>query len=452
MILSKALYIIPAPTPFHTHTPAAAVSVDWTWKESIHTYYKIGYQVEVLAAFKPKYSAFVGYTAIIRRIFAKNMGPNKHNTFTFFLEVQGKDANETASISNIIKIHNNKCFTDFLCGDARSLMPCKLKSMRKMDAAAASSSNGASSNAASSNASSSNAAGSNAASSNAQGASKKPRLEQQQPPADEIKLGDAVEILKTLYIMKEFTGYHGLVRKIAKRESFTACWVEITRTSIGRPAPPHLPHHVQKKNTNFYTEPEMWLPWVCCRVENIVRADPELPDPFTPETWAALPVNDRKTHRHKQQQDKSNARVGDNVQIKRIIGIDWYPASFVGFQGVVRSVQDNLFHTTCYVELTHNQAGAPVTPEQTKTIEDWNKGTCTPEERSFMKCNMEYVVRADPKLPSPDKAQIHRDRPRHRKYSPAARAPWRGGEVKPFLYGRKITFILSGERGEPITR
>jgi len=324
-----------------------------------------------------------------------------------------------------------------------------------MDTAADSSSNAVSSNAASSNAASSNASSSNAASSNAQGASKKPRLEQQPPPADinEIKLGDAVEILKTLYIMKEFTGYHGLVRKIAKRESFTSCWVEITRTSIGRPAPPHLPNQVQKKNTNFYTEPEMWLPWVCCRVDNIVRADPELPDPFTPETWAALPVNDRKTHRQKQQQDKSNARVGDNVEIKRIIGIDWYPASFVGFQGVVRSVQNNYFNTTCFVELQRNQAGAPVTPEQTKSIEDWNKGMCTPEERSFMKCNMEYIVLTDPKLPSPDKeAQIHRDRPRHSKYSPTARAPWRGGEVKPFLYGRKITFILSGKRGDPIDR
>jgi hypothetical protein len=30
----------------------------------------------------------------------------------------------------------------------------------------------------------------------------------------------------------------------------------------------------------------------------------------------------------------------------------------------------------------------------------------------------------------------------HRKYDPVAKAPWRGGEVKPYLCGRKAVFIL----------
>jgi hypothetical protein len=41
---------------------------------------------------------------------------------------------------------------------------------------------------------------------------------------------------------------------------------------------------------------------------------------------------------------------------------------------------------------------------------------------------------------------------RHRKYDPVAKEPWHGGEVKPYLYGRKVVFILNGKRGEPITR
>ena len=35
---------------------------------------------------------------------------------------------------------------------------------------------------------------------------------------------------------------------------------------------------------------------------------------------------------------------------------------------------------------------------------------------------------------------------RHTKYDPSARAPWKGGEVKPYLYGRKVVFKLSGRR------
>jgi hypothetical protein len=41
---------------------------------------------------------------------------------------------------------------------------------------------------------------------------------------------------------------------------------------------------------------------------------------------------------------------------------------------------------------------------------------------------------------------------RHRKYDPVAKAaPWRGGDVKPYLYCRKVIFVLKGQRGEPIT-
>jgi len=41
---------------------------------------------------------------------------------------------------------------------------------------------------------------------------------------------------------------------------------------------------------------------------------------------------------------------------------------------------------------------------------------------------------------------------RHAKYDLTAKAPWHGGEVKPFLYGRRVVFVLEGKRGEPITR
>jgi hypothetical protein len=68
-----------------------------------------------------------------------------------------------------------------------------------------------------------------------------------------------------------------------------------------------------------------------------------------------------------------------------------------------------------------------------------------------MKCNIEYIALTDPNVP-PSDSKPHRDHPRHSKYNPLAKAPWSGGDVKPFLYGRKITFILQGKRGEPITR
>jgi len=153
--------------------------------------------------------------------------------------------------------------------------------------------------------------------------------------------------------------------------------------------------------------------------------------------------------------------VGDTVQINRIVYKDWYPADFVGFYGVVRSIQKNYFHTKCFVELTHDRAGVPITPEHTSTVEDWNKGMYDSKDKAFMKCNIEYIALADPKVPRPasdaplptfQSSKLHRERVRHRKYNPIARAPWRGGEVRPYLYGRKIVFILNGERGESITR
>jgi len=586
---SGSLFAIPAPPP--APPPAAPVGMlQWAWEEATHALFKVGQQVEVTAAFKPKFQDYVGAVAVIRKIFAKKRGADLYKEYTFFVEVQGRDAGETERFRSEVAKHNHKSF-NFLRGDARSLLPCRQIHMRFFSQARC------------------DIANSNAA-------AKRPRLEQQDaPPAQsDIKLGDSVEILKTLYIMQEFVGFHGVVRRIEKRESFTSCWVEIQCNHAGQAV--DLAAVVRKKNRSFYTEQEMWLSWVCCRADNVVLAGPHIPAPWTPESWAALPVKDRKMHRHTQQQDKEHAvkpgggapgsdatpgvlpqpgirtgdcveilhglrqyighygvvrkirqdddvlacfvevqwnpaghtltqdevfaimcanrgfdfnrgedlkwlccnafnvavadhrppppwtveawsrlpfkdrkmhrlkqrdaldgqggktsskrhadslaadsqdiAVGDAVEIRQIICTDWYPERFVGFRGVVRSIQENSLPVTCFVELSHTRAGAPVTPEHTKTIEDWNKGMYGPDERSFMKCSMHYIVRAAPKLPSdgapPPTSKRHRDRPRHSKYDPTARAPWRGGEVRPFLYGRKITFILNGKRGDPIAR
>ena len=40
----------------------------------------------------------------------------------------------------------------------------------------------------------------------------------------------------------------------------------------------------------------------------------------------------------------------------------------------------------------------------------------------------------------------------HSKYDPGAVAPWDGGPVKPYLYGRKVVFILSRRRLGPLYR
>jgi hypothetical protein len=41
---------------------------------------------------------------------------------------------------------------------------------------------------------------------------------------------------------------------------------------------------------------------------------------------------------------------------------------------------------------------------------------------------------------------------KHRKYDANAVPPWNGGDVKPFLYGRKVVFVLQGRRLAPIWR
>ena len=41
---------------------------------------------------------------------------------------------------------------------------------------------------------------------------------------------------------------------------------------------------------------------------------------------------------------------------------------------------------------------------------------------------------------------------RHSKYDPNALAPWKGGDVKPYLYGRRVVFVLAGRRLPPCTR
>jgi hypothetical protein len=505
---STALFKVPAPAPSAALVPASAHSAatDWVWEETTHFAYRVGEKVEVVNVFKPKYKDFIGSDAVIRKIVAKKIAPDKYRDYIFFVEVEGRDAIETEKFRSAIRMLNNKCFTDILDGNSRSLLPCRMSHIccvsrlrREMAAAASAAA----------------AAKRTHDDKDAQDdASKKPRLEQDPPALDEIKLGDRVEILKTLYIMKEFVGYHGVVRKMAKRESFTSCWIEITHNSTGLPVPPFLTEDVRRKNANFYSEPELWVSWVCCRVENIVLAEPGLPDPFTGEAWAALSVRDRKMHRQRLQKENAakkdldrdstapppkdiNAKpvskldmlfdaalaeldrlekpprdiaVGDSVRISRIVYKDWYPADFVGFYGVVRSIQKgiqkNPVHTECFVELTHDRAGAPVTPQHTSTVEDWNKGMYDSKDKAFMKCNLEYIALADPKVPRPasqdptrheragqaSSSKLHRDRVRHRKYNPVARAPWRGGEVRPYLYGRRVVFILGGERGESITR
>jgi hypothetical protein len=655
---SNALFKVPAPAPAAPAAPvppsdqaATATSSDWVWEETTHWAHQVGHKIEIVTAFKPKYKDFVGSDAVIRKIVAKKIAPDKYKDYIFFVEVEGKDEAETEKFRDAIRRLNKNCFTDILDRNSRSLVPCRMShiccvSRLRRERAAMASLSGASSSAASSTDASKRPL--DDPPQDDAGASKKPRLEQPPPALDEVKLGDRVEILKTLYIMKEFVGYHGVVRKILKRESFTSCWVEITHNSIGLPAPTFLAEDVRKKNSNFYSEPELWISWVCCRVENVVLAEPGLPDPFTekswaalsvrdrkmhrqrlhkhgaakkevedktsssllqndttvqtdtaiqsdisigdyvevlqglkpyigyygvvrkirthdvdtltcfvelqcnpagqavkqdelsditkmnrilslreansspllsssllycntfnvvlvdqpkppapwtPETWARLPFGDRKAHRQKQQQDKTAApqkeapakpvskldmlfdaalaewnrlektprdiAVGDTVQINRIVYKDWYPADFVGFYGVVRSIQKNYFHTKCFVELTHDTAGVPITPEHTSTVEDWNKGMYDSKDKAFMKCNIEYIALADPKVPRPasdapvptfQSSKLHRDRVRHRKYNPIARAPWRGGEVQPYLYGRRVVFILNGERGESITR
>jgi hypothetical protein len=351
-----------APLAPASRVPPPTVNIDWVWEETTHKHYSPGQHVEITREFKPKYSNFVGRTAVVRKVFAKHADGYRYKDHIFFLEVTGKDADETAKLRQSIKDRNHKCFTEFLCGEDRFLLPCRPTHMRfflpkrhEMAAAAAA------------KVAADQAASKAAADAADRADSKRPRDENDQGPADSKR----------------------------PRESKPASLLD------------------------------------------------NLLDLATIE-------------RNRIAQETREIAVGDNVEITKIYFKGWYPESFIGFQGVVQSIRKGVFQTTCFVKLTRNQNGEPVTPDQTRTIEEWNKAMYGPGERSFMKCNIDYLVLADPNVPSQHKTQhdprSKLDRPRHSKYDPTASPPWSGGDVRPFLYGRKVTFILQGRRGEPITR
>lgn len=602
----------PATAAAAVTAPAAALC----WEETTHKHYSVGQKVEIVGDFKPKYTEFIGSTAVIRKIYAKKINSCQFKDYIFFVEVIGKDDGETDKFHYMIRRLNHRSFTDFLAADDRYLLPCRASHIRFFIpgrwAQASSTSNGA--------------AASNAAS-----------VRDEAPPHSQIQVGDSVEILKTLHCMKRFVGYHGVVRQMKQRESFTSCWIEIQYSPIGETVAPDLVEDIKKMNKDFYTEGEMWSSFVCCRLDNVVLADPKIPLPWTPETWAALSVQDRKMHRQKQQQDKDDAaskerggktkrrlempadskdaldypdvNVGDNVEIlyvdplaiicplqnrqEHFVGFQgiirklertslyveayiqlerntagepilkqqtkdiqtwnefrypypvkendpswfrvpcnyivladpklpdpWTPetwaalsisdrkmhrkqqqdltpkntqhaqavrightvqirktlqgytrhANFVGFQGVVTSImglgcsEAANFYTTCFVDLKCDPRGQPVTHEQLKIIQEWNEGLYDKHQCSWMKCKTEYLVVMGETLPPTDNlsgAPVKKEKrehtpppdiPRHIKYDLMAKPPWHGGEVKPYLYGRKVVFIHQGKRGEPITR
>jgi hypothetical protein len=609
---APALALNPALNPAPGAPPASDINV---WEEVTHFAYRVGEKVEILQAFKPKYNAFVGRFAVIRKIYAKKIGPDRHKDYTFFLEVQGSDAAETAKFRDIMKSCNYRSFTEFLYGDDRCLLPCRATHMRTYIAAryktpaphmptvpVAPQ------------------AGSKRPHDSSSGDAKSTRDDSSSGVSKgtdnevpDININDHVEILNTLF--KKFVGYHGVVRKmIPRKDQSLSCWIEIQRTATGDPVAPGLADEIIKLNKNFYTNEELHLPWVCCRADYVVLAEPGLPDPWTPETWARLPLHDRKAHRQKQQQEKHEetnkdkraktrrrldmdadpthrifqdypqVSLGDNVQVlfahppdgghqenrqdqfigfqgvlrkleatscyveafvelqrnraglpiqkheikhikdwntvvhpcpvkehdaswfripcNYIVAADptlphsfvpqaWPPllvkdrkmppsehtgirigdrvqitrtlpgySDFVGFQGVVTSMiglgcstdKQNLY-TTCFVELKYDKTGQPATPDQIKTIRDWNKNLYSKHQWSWMKCKMEYVALVDEKPPLQAAAAPSKHEPvRHIKYDPTAKPPWSGGDVKPYLYGRKVVFILEGRRGEPIAR
>ena len=604
----------PAPNP----APGAPAASDMNvWEEVTYYAYRVGEKVEIVQAFKPKYRAFVGRFAVIRKIYAKKIGPDKHKDYTFFLEVQGNDAAETARFRDIMKNCNCRSFTEFLYGDDRCLLPCRATHMRTYIAAryrtpaphmptvpvapqaGSKRPHDSSSGDASSTRDDSSSGGSNGP-------------DNEDP---DIKIGENVEILNTLYVFKRFIGYQGVVRKMIPRKDQStppSYFIEVQRTATGETVATELADEIIKLNKNFYTNEEFHVPWVCCRY--VVLAEPGLPDPWTPETWARLPLHDRKAHRQKQQQEKDEAAskdkraktrrrldmdadpthrifqdypqvsLGDNVQVlfahppdgghqenrqDQFIGfqgvlrkleatscyveayvelqrnrtglpiqkhevkyikdwnttmhpcpvkehdVSWFripcnyivvadptlpdsfvpqtwppllvkdrkmPPSehtgirigdkvqitrtlpgysdFVDFQGVVTSMiglgcstDKQSLYTTCFVELKYDKTGQPVTSDQIKTIRDWNKNLYSKHQWSWMKCKMEHVALVDEKPPLQATAAPSKDEPvRHIKYDLAAKPPWSGGEVKPYLYGRKVVFILDGRRGEPITR
>ena len=154
------------------------------------------------------------------------------------------------------------------------------------------------------------------------------------------------------------------------------------------------------------------------RVDNIVLADPQLPDPWDPETWARLSVEDRKMHRQKQQQDKEDPtqkKRGGVVSsrqglLQTDIGIGDYVEvlqglmPYIGYYGVVRKIrQHNVDTLACFVELQLNPAGQPVTQEQINDIIKMNSILSLPEAnlKHLLFCDTFNVVLADPRPPAP---------------------------------------------------
>jgi hypothetical protein len=299
----------PALNPVHPAPGAPPASDINVWEEVTHFAYRVGEKVEILQAFKPRYRAFIGRFAVIRKIYAKKIGPDKHKDYTFFLEVQGNDAAETARFRDIMKNCNCRSFTEFLYGDDRCLLPCRATHMRTYIAAryktpaphmptvpvapqaGSKRPHDSSSGDASSTRDDSSSGGSNGP-------------DNEDP---DIKIGENVEILNTLYVFKRFIGYQGVLRKMIPRKDQStppSYFIEVQRTATGETVAPELADEIIKLNKNFYTNEEFHLPWVCCRY--VVLAEPGLPDPWTPETWARLPLRDKKAHRQKQQKDKDD--------------------------------------------------------------------------------------------------------------------------------------------------
>ena len=388
---APALARAPAPAGSNTNAAASNAAANWVWEETTHKHYSEGQRVEITGAFKHKYTAFVGFTAVVRKVFAKRLGQHRYKEHTFFLEVQGKDADETAELRKVVERLNYKCFTDFLRGDNRSLLPCRPSHVRffipKRHDMTAAASKAAADQAAADQAAADQAAADRAA-------------------ADRAAVNNAAAD----YAAAKHTAAASATSKRPRDDS-----------------------------------------------------DQDLPTSKAPRDSTPASLLDdlldlASTELHKIARESRESReiaVGDSVEITKICFKGWYPESFVGFQGVVQSIRRGVFQTTCFVELTRNQAGEPVTQEQISTVEDWNRGMYGPDQRSFMKCNVDYLVLADPKVPPQKKTSAlpsERRRPRHSKYDPTASPPWAGGDVKPFLYGRRVTFIVQGRRGEPITR
>jgi hypothetical protein len=395
------------------------------WEEVTYYAYRVGEKVEIVQAFKPKYRAFVGRFAVIRKIYAKKIGPDKHKDYTFFLEVQGNDAAETARFRDIMKNCNCRSFTEFLYGDDRCLLPCRATHMRTYIAAryktpaphmptvpvapqaGSKRPHDSSSGDASSTRDDSSSGGSNGP-------------DNEDP---DIKIGENVEILNTLYVFKRFIGYQGVVRKMIPRKDQStppSYFIEVQRTTTGETVAPELADEIIKLNKNFYTNEEFHVPWVCCRY--VVLAEPGLPDPWTPETWARLPLHDRKAHRQKQHKDKDDTvkkeeggaasskpgllqtdiRVGDYVEVLQGL------MPYIGYYGVVREIrQRDLDTLVCFVELQCNPAGQTVTQDELNDITKMNrmlsvlKANSSPLLSSLC-CNTFNVVLVDqPKPPEP---------------------------------------------------